>query len=247
MAKVITFFGTDAKTGTSLISASMAQFLAKQEKQVLLINASSELGNDYVKGEMPGCLDDLKQLSLIREEDVNMVTGKCGNISYISGVSNILEIRKYSTSTLIDLIGAISRSYDFIIIDGGYNIQYPLPVASLSAAGQRYYVITQNAKTVHRFRTVKDTVLNAMGMSSKNEKIIINKSAKKQAMYSPAQIGEIFDLEYFEVPELKNGHIYELEEKTPPLEGAFEKSLKAIAADFMEEGELPEKKGFFRK
>lgn len=247
MAKVITFFGADAKTGTSIISASMARFLAKQEKKVLLINASSELGNDYVKGEPAGCLDDLKLISLIREEDVNAITATYGDISYIAGVSNILELTDYNPKILTDLIDVISRSYDYIIIDGGYNIQYPLPIASLSTAGKRYYVITQNVKTVHRFRVVKDNVLNAMGLATNNEKLIINKVSKKPALYSPEQIGEIFDLEYLEVPEFKNGHIYELEAKTPPLEGGFEKSLKAIAAEFMDAGDLPEKKGFFRK
>ena len=76
MKEIITFFGGEAKVGTTMICQSFAEELALRGKQVLLLFASSELYDNYIQSDESAGIDELRELENVTQGDVKKLINK---------------------------------------------------------------------------------------------------------------------------------------------------------------------------
>lgn len=216
--EVITFFGADAKVGTSMIAQSVAEELAAKKKNVLLIFASQELFDEFLNTEdNHTSIDDihLTDPAKLTFNDMEHIIQKTGTFDYIKGCVRPTELRFYHEDILKSIITLVQKRYDYVIIDGGHNYQYPLPVYSLLVATKRVYVVTQDYKTIARFNSTVKTILAADALKTlASEEIVLNRYNKNDGIYSAENIKEIFELPITLVPRAKGGASCEANHQT---------------------------------
>lgn len=215
MKEIITFFGGEAKVGTTMICQSFAEELALRGKQVLLLFASSELYDNYIQSDESAGIDELRELENVTQGDVKKLINKKGNLFFISGVRRPFLIKYFSPELIKNICCVVEDEFDYIVVDGGSNYQYPLPMSALSAATKRYFVIIPKARCIARFRTFHGLLLKSptVGISQKDE-IILNKFYKNANAYSPEDISDIFSLAVNTVPKATAGSTCEITRQT---------------------------------
>ena len=215
MKKVITFFGAESKVGTTMLAQSVAEELAARKKSCLLIFASSEMYDNYLKEDNSiVSLDNLSDINPenLKLQDVKKVITKANGLEYIKGSNKPLKIRYFSEKLIPKIVKL--APYDYIVVDGGHNYHFPLPVSSLLAATDMYYVLTQNAKAVNRFKDTISLILNAPALKTVAEKTIIVNKHSKEGVYTPEMISEITGLAYLAVPRVPNAKTCEINQHT---------------------------------
>lgn len=235
MKDVITFFGGEAKAGTTMLCQSFAEELALKGKRVLLIFASSELYDNYMQIDETAGLDDLRELEEVTMADVKRLIRKKGDLSFIKGVERPFLIRYFSVELIQKICDAVGNDYDYIVVDGGSNYQYPLPVSALNAATKRYYVLTAKARCVARFRTTHTLLLKspAVGLTERDE-IILNKYIKNAGAYSQDDVASLFSFKVSTVPKASAGSTCEVTRQTIAAK-AYRQSIKALCDKFLSE------------
>lgn len=218
LKEVITFFGADAKVGTSMIAQSVAEELAAKKKDVLLIFASQELYDEYIDtDDNHTSIDDIHLVlpDKLQPADISHITQSHNGFDYIKGTVRATELRFFHEEVINAIIHLVAKKYDYIIIDGGHNYQYPLPVYSLLAASKRVYVLTQDYRTVARFNNTLKTILKSRVFTTlANEQILINKYSKNEGIYSLDNIKEMFGLGVKTLPKAKAGATCEANRET---------------------------------
>lgn len=237
MGKTITFFGSMGAVGTSMIATSCAQELAKLKKRVLLIYASSQPGDDYIRDDTQISIDDLRRKDVITADEVKAVTvDDACRFHYIKTVREITQIKYFSPRIISSIAGAVGREYDYILVDGGSDIQYPLTAASLIAAEKRFFVMTGTMKSLNRFHRLKDILFMPKGMYQ-GAHIIENKYDKSEgSMATPLQIQQRFALPCIEVPYVKGGARAEADHRTLLGKGDYDRAVRNISGEIMNQG-----------
>lgn len=248
MKKVLTFIGADSKVGTTMVAQSVAETLVKNKQKVLLVLASGEFGDDFISNETIGCIDELKGASVLTtEEALKLINVTKNGLSYVGGSRNIVEIKQFNPNVIDILIGAVYKEFDYIVIDGGHDLQMPLPIGSIIYTDELYYVFAPNEKAVKRFGYFKDMIISQILKNVNNQKmaagkdpvletIIVNKVSKKMlATYSKEQISQIYDLEALDLPYVDSPEKYELEKKTMVGNKGYDKALNKLVAKILVE------------
>lgn len=246
-ARTITFFGGDAKVGTTMLAQCVAEVLAQRGEKVLLIFASSEkydsfipdaegtgLGLDYIIGFSP------------KHEDIERITNNNGLINYIKGANKIAQVKKFSPYCLTEVKSLAVDSYDYILIDGGHNYQYPLPCSALLAGDRRYYVMEGCNRSLDRLSDTLDNIVSAMANKNNaklkvhienqsGDKIVLNKYDRAKAAVTADIVEGKFKKKVLTVPLATNGYAAETNNKTlymaPGVTKAFQTAINAIADD----------------
>ena len=196
MREVITFFGAEPKVGTTMVAQSVAEELLNAGYKTLLIFASSELYDAYLNTESnETSIDDLRELERLEPKDISRVIKTVSGLDYIKGVVKPFKIRYFNPNILPELIEVVRNKYDYIVIDGGSNYQYPLPISALLAADRRFFVVTQNPKAVLKLNNLMETLLASPVFKKKKTKdeLIVNKHAK-DGVYSTDNIQKLLNL-----------------------------------------------------
>lgn len=216
MKEIITFFGGDSKVGTTMIMQSFSEELEKRGEKVLMIFASSEAYDEFLEDRMELTIDSLRENEEINKADVEKIIYKKDNLSYIRGCDKFLKIRYFNVSLLEKVVEICSQDFDYIVIDGGHNYQYPLPISSLKVATKRYFVLTGNSKTISRFDWMYKNILHAkkvMAISDRDE-IILNFTEKEDKTYSKEMLEKIYKRKVSTIPKVFNGHFSEDKRET---------------------------------
>ncbi len=236
MNNIITFFGGDSQVGTSMISQSVGEILVKNNSKVLLILASCQYGNDYIKENIELSLDDIKfdnnAASMVRE--VEKIVYGYNNLDIMQGSNNLIAMRYYGEIELQKIIESVRNKYDFLLIDGGHNVQFGLTMASLKLSSMKYFVITQHEKSMRRFIYVRDTILNPLDYKGE---IVINKYVNNVGFYNKSEISKIVgkDINHV-IPYIEYGHSAEQEKNTLLKHPKFYDAVSTIVNDILGDG-----------
>ena len=241
MADIITFFGGDSQVGTTLLSGSVCQGLKQRGKKSVLILASSEIGEGYFTSEKKNNLGNLLRLSSLGSETVANCIASGPDFDIILGSDEPLKKQFFEPDLLEDICEILSKNYDFIVIDGGHDITLPLCVASLTAARRRYYVLTGSEKCRIRFEASFSSVIEGLGLDTKEDRIVLNKDSKKAAGYSAADLQNLFGKTCFAVPMYQNPERCESDHQSAySKDSAYQRAVLTIADDIL--GETGKKK-----
>lgn len=219
MAKVITFFGADAKVGTSMLAQSIAEELTARKKKTLFIQASSLEHDSYIDTKGAMTIDELWPIDPeeLTEADVKRIILKHNGLSFIAGIVHPFKMRYFSEILLVKIRELMDKDFDYIVIDGGRDYQYPLPLSALLAADLRYYVMVPDQRSVERFNSTNEHLLKNPHLNTNlnlYSAIVVNKWVKNLGVYSPDQIEKNFGMDIHVVPAVANAAACEVTKQT---------------------------------
>ena len=231
MGKVVTFFGGDSKTGTSMIAMSVTEALKDRKKTILLLQCAGKRENVKEEKGIKN-IDDIKANILsgkITVEDVEEIISRKKGYHLILGVKNPYGARFYPENTAKLICDAISDKYEYVIIDGGGDVNSGLGISALTAADKIFFVLDQGRKTIERFTYMNEQVLRPLGIKGE---FIINKYVKEPSLYRKNEMEKIFNAgSSFTVPYIEYGLQMEMEDKTLMKFARFQKKVNKITDD----------------
>lgn len=247
--KVIGFFGSDSQVGVSMIAESISTYLS-EKGSVLLISASGEKSVSYIKKETVHSLDYIRpnllsgKLSKDDLEEIIEKDEKNGNLSFIAGVNSSYTSKLFPINTFDLILGAVNK-YDYIVIDGGHGLDKALTISAFNACDLRYFVLTQQPKSIARFFDMKNYVLKPLGLEGE---VIINKYIKDLSFYKTGEIEKMLGNKVsFLVPYSEYGWQAEYENKTLMKEKRYRKEIEKFGK-YIESGSLQrEPRGIFSR
>ncbi len=234
MCKVITFFGGDSQVGTSMIAQSVGETLARNNYKTLLLLASCQYGNDYIKENIELSFDDIRfdNETLSLQYNIERAIYDYNKLDIIQCSNNMIAIRYYGEVELKKVLDSVESKYEYILIDGGHNIQFGLTMASLKLSSMKYFVINQYEKCLRRFINTLDTILNPLDYKGK---IIVNKYTNSATLYNQNELLKMIgcDIEYL-IPYIEYGYSAEQDKSTLLNNAKFSESISNIVSDILE-------------
>lgn len=183
MEEVIGFFGGDSQTGTTMITWSFAERLSDCGKKVLLLLGSGNEDRFYDAEETDHSIDNLKAMirsGRVEKDDLFQYIERRKNLWILPGTKNSLSVEYFPGNTFQILLENIKDVFDFVVIDGGSNLRLGLTISALDVSDTRFFVVTQQAKTMHRYIRNQERLLQPLGMMGK---VIINQYRKDPALF----------------------------------------------------------------
>lgn len=155
MSVLLVFHGIDYKVGTTMIAQSVSEVLAKihPECKILRIAMSNRRGCNFIKESIPSLEGFRKSI------EAGVVLGELlfrryqisENLYGISGLENEFNHRQYFPEDAAKIIRTIEKQFDYIIVDGGCDIDNGLVLGSLSMGGVNLLVLTQDESALSRW------------------------------------------------------------------------------------------------
>lgn len=155
MGNIHVFHGVDSKSGTTMISQSVAEFLAKnlRSAKVILLSLHGRPGTEYVD-RVGETLEGLK-LHLGNEMlNVEKLMENCRrkeNLYQIGGVFSLDQVRAFTPDMCVYLLESIAPFFDLVIVDGGNDLDNPLTLGAFSTTKNIYCVISQQESMLNRY------------------------------------------------------------------------------------------------
>lgn len=215
---IVVFHGTDHKVGTTMITQSVAEQLAKDQSiKVLLLFMSGYPEDDYLKLDDLVSFDELKNkifTKVITSTDISEICAKPKeNLHIIKGVENYLDRRYYEINAINDFIELASKNYNVVLIDTGSEIELPMTISALNTTNNRYLVATQEPTTINRYKMLKDQVYKRHGFD--DFLLITNKYIKNDRMVTPNKLADELGLtSHYTVGNLEYGLQCEIEKRS---------------------------------
>ncbi len=184
--KIISIIGGDSQVGTTMIAQSLGESLVLYGKRVLVLFISGNYGNDFLKqgncsiDDIGGKSDVENNFSRVRE-----IIEYSGGLAYVGGLKKIYELPFYSIDFVGKVANEIQEDFDYMIVDGGSNINSPLTISSLVYADARFIVLTQHEKSVKRYRNIREVLLEPKQLKGR---IILNKYAEVEGLYTKEHV-----------------------------------------------------------
>ncbi|NLY81973.1 MAG: AAA family ATPase [Clostridiales bacterium] len=232
MDKVITCFGADFGVGTTMIAQSVSEKLSKEGKKVLLMLCSGNYGNDYVVTDEESSLDDIKANLVsgnLVKEDIEGIMIRTSGLDIIPGIRDITRIKYYVEDDLQKIISIVRNDYDYIVIDGGCNINYGIGISSLLIADRIYFIITQQEKSIRRFINQYYSVLYPMKIQGR---LISNKYLAEHGNQGIVEIEAFIGKKpAITVEYVKEGWIAEIRKNTLLSDSKFRTGIEDIVSD----------------
>lgn len=233
MKKIIGFFGGDSQVGTTMIAQSMAECLKGCGRQVLMIKGSGKYGEEFMNGDGRYSLDDIKANIIsgkVTYEDIEQVMEEYKGISVIPSVRNPLTSKYYPENTYEVMLASVTDDFDYVVIDGGENANLGLMISALNISDCRYFITTQQSKSVHRMLQMKHNVTEPLGLDGQ---LIINKYIRDPALFMRRDIETLYETQGAAVvPYLEYGWQMEMEGRSLMHFHKFAKAIEAIASQF---------------
>ncbi len=233
MENVIGFFGGDSQVGTTMIAQSVAECLSRKNKRVLLVCGSGKLGDGFMSLSGKHSLDDLKASVIsgrIGEEDLMQNVEEFRGLWVLPAVKNPLTAKYFPENTYQILLAAVNEQFDYVLIDGGDDVNLGLTVSAMNSCRERFFVITQQNKALQRYAQLRKDVLVPLGLSGE---LIINKFQRDPSLFRMQEILGLCEAESaFRVPYVEYGWQAEMEGRTLCRFHRFQKAVEVIAARF---------------
>ncbi|MDD5922227.1 MAG: hypothetical protein PUC44_03480 [Eubacteriales bacterium] len=192
MKTLTAIIGADAGCGSTMCAETAAELIGKNAS-VLLISASGKFGDDYIQNKEGCSLDDLKAAllsgSLEEKEFLRSLVREKG-IMILPSVRDPSDADRYTGEAMNCLLQAADR-YEYVILDLGERMDSPFLLRGAEAADRRYFVLTQQAKTLRRFRERKEKILDPLSI---NGRIVINKYRRSSILPSAKEIESEFGM-----------------------------------------------------
>lgn len=193
---IITFFGADAKVGTTQIALSVAERIAeKTDLKVFLASLNGKINDDYIDITSDFNLDTIKVKLASKILNVSELINVCikkGNLFILKGANSILEVRHYTPEYIEYLLQLVSSEFDVIIIDAGSNIELGMTIGSLNSTNYRYLVTTQQESAFKNYKRLDQQVLSKY-LKIEDFLMIVNKYVDEPMLYTPYQLGQMYD------------------------------------------------------
>ncbi len=236
---VFTFFGADSKVGTTMITQSVAEFVAKNtDLKVLTIFLSGKCSNYYNNIDNPPTLDILKTKlfsEILSEKDVlnNCVKVK-DNLYMLFGISMFLERRQYHPKHIATLLKIIKTNFDVVLVDAGSKIELGCAMGAVHETNHRYLVTTTSLNALTDYTALRQQVLNRLKIE--NTKFIINKYSYGE-VYTGEELARLYCSDYLTtVPKLEKSLECEYDKKTLLSfeDTEYNESIENIACDIFD-------------
>lgn len=229
MKKKIGFFGGDSQIGTTMLAQSFAEELAEKGLRVLLIFGSGKAGDMYVNLSQDKSIDDLKasiRSGKVEREEFFQTLEHKKTLWMLPSVRNPFVAKYYPENTYEVLMESVEDYFDYVVFDGGSDVNLGLWISALNICQERYFVTTQQAKSVIRFKLYQKQILEPLQVDGM---LIINKYMKDPALYLKSDILRILGRqEALLVPYIEYGWQAEMEGKTLLEHKRFERALASL-------------------
>lgn len=155
MNNVYVFHGADGKTGTTMITQSVAEYISSKRNKIkiMMVSMHGRPGTEYVDrvGESIEGIRlhlDNKLLNTLK-----LVEGcrKSDNFYMLGGVESIEKVRDYRPEMAVYLLEKLSGVFDLVFVDSGNDIDNALAVGALESTENRYCIITQQESILRRY------------------------------------------------------------------------------------------------
>lgn len=233
MKHVIGFFGGDSQTGTTMIAQSLAEFLAEHGCKVLLIFGSGNYGDTYLRSQSSNSIDDLKasiRSGKVDPEELMQSLQQKKSLWILPGVRSPLMAKYFPENTYEVLLAAVKPHFDYVIIDCGCDYQQGMTISALNTCDSRYFVVTQQAKSLGRYTLYHRQIIKPL---EKDGKLIINKYIRDPALFLKADILKLCGKDNaLLVPYIEYGWQAEMEGATLMSYRGFFKAIEHLAAEF---------------
>ena len=223
----IILIGADSQVGTTMIAQSLAESMGKEQK-ILLVMASGKTGDDFFENREERSIDDIKA-NLLNEQidrrELGQVLLKEGDIHILPGVRDALSSQYYTENSMKPLQRAAS-GFDRMIIDAGDDIRSGLFISSLLLGGRVFLVMTQQEKSLRRFRYMKNKVLEPLRVTPE---VILNKYQNSLSLVSSSDAAKVMGLPWAaRIPYSEYGWQAEMERRTLMGEKKFRESILSL-------------------
>ena len=233
MSEVITFFGADSSVGTTMLAQSVAEKLSEKGK-TLFIMASSRPAMDFYKagGDYVRSIDELRPMLRSGNISIRDILGICyktGKIYILPPPTDIIRVRQFFESDLRTILDLAKIEFDYIVIDGGCDLQYPLGVSSLTLASKVFIVIKQSEKSLRGFKFLSETFLNPLCIVYD---VVLNQYDETFMYYRLEKIKRLLkDLRIFTVCNIERGEEAELRMETLMRFSLFREQIRILLID----------------
>lgn len=215
MKKIIGFFGGDSQVGTTMLAQSAAEQLKEKGRKVLFIMGSGKFGEEFVNHGGRHSIDDLKagiRSGRVSAEDLSQNIVECRGLWVLPGVRNPLTAKYFPENTYEIMLESVPADFDYIVIDGGDNANLGLTISALNTAEERFFVTTQQSKSVHRLILLQKSILEPLNLEGR---LIINKYMKDPALLLKKDILPLCgQAEALTIPYIEYGWQAEMEGRT---------------------------------
>ncbi|MBR4410697.1 MAG: hypothetical protein IKT31_05195 [Firmicutes bacterium] len=233
---VILFYGCDSQVGTTMTALSAAELLAEKGKNVLYISAGSIPGIAFSAAEPAGAAADLWDRTE-DEEEIRQLAVKHRGADILQGVQSWMNGGNYLKGLLSELCSTCSRMWDYVIVDGGSSGESSMGQEALDFAGMIFLVLTQQEKSLHRWKMRREWVENRMKVKPY---FVVNKFVGNGTFYKESQLKKMLPCEedrLSTIPYLPYGWQAELERCTLMKYRPFRKAMEKIAVLIEDEKE----------
>ena len=248
MAEMITFLGGDSRVGCSMLVHAAAEALTAQKKKVLVIGASGKFGDDFFQNREKKSVDDLRANLIsgnLEEEELREVLVKEKDYWILPDVRDPVAAAYYPENCW-DPLRHLTGDFDHVLFDAGSDVRLGTVISALTMAEERYFVVTQQEKTVNRFRCASEKVLKPLGLTGK---LVVNQYQKAASLASSGEISRFTGYAVGGViPFVNYGWQAELEHCTLMGNGRYARGVRQLAAQLGREegrtGRRKEKRGW---
>ncbi|MBR3785206.1 MAG: hypothetical protein IKJ77_02225 [Firmicutes bacterium] len=236
MEHVIGFFGGDSQTGTTMTAWSFAERLSAKGRRVLLIFGSGGDDQAVIPMENGRSIDDLKAFlrsGRVEREELFQCLEKKKELWMLHGTKNSLTAEYFMEDTFQILLADVELDFDDVVIDGGSDIRLGLTVSALNLCSDRFFVLTQQAKSLHRYMRRKQYFFDPLGFRGQ---VIVNRYRKDPALFLKKDLCRILGTEdVYVIPLVENGWQAELEQKNLLGAPRFAKAIEDLTAYYVDE------------
>ena len=247
MNQIIGFFGGDSQVGTTMIAWSFATRLAERGSRVLLLFGSGNDDRAFVPAGHGQSIDGLKaglRSGRVDRQDLMESLEQKKNLWLLPGVRNPFKADEFLEDTFQILLDGLEDTFDFVVIDGGSSAQRGLTLSALQICTQRYIVITQQAKTIHRYMQWKKQFLEPQGFDGK---LMLNQYRKDPSLFLKKDVSKLAESEIEAViPYIEGAWQAEMEQKNLLAFSNFGKAIDRLVDTYVskKKGEGLWKKSF---
>ena len=231
---IILFYGCDTQVGTTMMALSAAELLAEEGKKVIYISAGPVPGNPFLENEPAGAAVDLWDRSPKEKEIRQLLTEQRG-VDILQGVRSWINSGSTMKGLLKEICRECSLFWDYVIVDGGSSGEVSMGQEALSFAGKIFLVLTQQEKSLQRWRMRRDWLESRMNVQPC---YLVNKFMGSGTFYTERQLLKILQCgeeQLAAVPYLPYGWQAEYEHCTLLKHRIFCRKLKRISEMIQEE------------
>ncbi len=176
MSKVIAFHGADNKVGTTMITQSIAESIAKklEDRKVLFISLTGDKNCEFNKNSKTFIKNFKANIEgeLLTGDNLERSTYRQDNLYIIGGIGNEKNVRDYFPKHGEYILNKAREVFDLILVDTGSELDQGLALGGLIYSDLRYLVMTQQETAIASYEQKIDDL---KFMDILFEKVILNK------------------------------------------------------------------------